>query len=119
MRALDLVTLRTSRNFAIAKTVTIGICTVIVGYGGFLFFAHSPIFHGATIEAQRQQTLQGKMTVMSGDGAICYRTLFDNHTSQIVRIEKGPCRELGTHQVENFPDSDGPLGSIRKALNAK
>jgi hypothetical protein len=119
MRALDFVKLRALPNFAIAKVATIAVCAVIVCYGAFLFFGHSPFFHGATMEAQRQQSLQGKLTVAAGDGAVCYRTLFDNRSSQIISIEKGPCRGSGMARTEDFHDPDGPLGSIRKALSGR
>jgi hypothetical protein len=119
MRVLDLVKLRSWSNFVIAKAVTIGICGVIICYSAFLFFGHFPFFHGVSLETQREQALQGKLTVVTEDGATCYRTLFDNHSSQIVSIEKGPCRDSGTSQIEAFRDPDGPLGSIRKALGGK
>jgi hypothetical protein len=119
MRALDLVKLKAPPKFAVAKAVTIGICGLIVCYGAFLFCGHFLFFHGANLETQRQQALQGKMTVVTEDGATCYRTLFDNHSSQIVSIEKGPCRNPETSQMEAFRDPDGPLGSIRKALNGR
>jgi len=119
MRALDLGKLRAWSNLAIVKAVTIAICAIIVCYGAFLFFGHSPFFQGADLEVQRRQVAAGKLTVATGDGAVCYRTLFDNHSSQIIRIEKGPCRESGIAQPENSRDADGPLGSIRKALSKR
>jgi len=119
MRALGLVKSGAWSNFAIAKAVAIAICAIIVCYGAFLFFGHSPFFQGATLEAQRQQAARGKLTVTTGDGAVCYRTIFDNHSSQIISIEKGPCHESGTAQTEDFRDPDGPLGSIRKALSKR
>jgi hypothetical protein len=119
MRTPDLVTLRAWSNLGLVKAIAIAVCAIIVCYGAFLFFGHSPFFQGASLEAQRQQAAPGKLTVASGDGAVCYRTIFDNHSSQIIRIEKGPCRESVAAQPENFHEGDGALGSIRKALSKR
>jgi hypothetical protein len=103
-------------KLAIAKGVTITICALIVAYGGFLFFFHSTSFSGGGMDRQRQ-ALEGKLTIASEDGTICYRTRFDNQSSHILSAEKGACREPSTAQAPR--DADGPLGSIRKALNGR
>ena len=103
-------------KFAVAKAVTITICTLIVVYGGFLFYFHRTSFPGGNIDRPRQ-TLEGKLTIATEGGTVCYRTVFDNQSSHIVRAEKGDCRE--TPIPENSRDTDGPLGSIRKALNGR
>jgi len=113
-----LLKLGASRDFAIAKAATVTICTLIVGYGAFLFIFNSAFFHAAGTDAAARQASQGKLTVVTGDGTICYRTLFDNRSSNIVRVERGACREPSA-EGPNSRDADGPLGSIRKALNGK
>jgi len=105
-------------DFAVAKATTIAVCVLILGYGGFLFFVRSVSSYGAGVDASRQ-TLHGKLTIVTEDGSVCYHTLFDNQSSHIVSAEKGLCRE-SSHPVAPDPqDTDGPLGSIRKALNGR
>jgi hypothetical protein len=40
---------------------------------------------------------------------------FDNKTGYIIGVQKAPCGQLNTPQL----DADTPLGSIRKALRGK
>ena len=111
--------LRLSYDFAVAKIATVAICAVIVGYSAFLFFVNSASFRGASSEAQGRTPLQGKLTVVAADGTVCHRTVFDNQSSHIVSVETGSCREPTVSEAPLARDPDGPLGSIRKALNGK
>jgi hypothetical protein len=108
-----------SRHFSVVKAATTAICALIVAYGAFLFFARSAPLSGVTLQTQSTQPVRGKLTVVTGDSAICYRTYFDNKSSHIVSVEKGWCNEMGAPTARDLSDQDGPLGSIRKALNGK
>jgi hypothetical protein len=58
---------------------------------------------------------QGRLVVVSEDGATCQQMSFDNRTGYIIGARKAPCAQLNTPQL----DADTPLGSIRKALRGK
>jgi hypothetical protein len=109
--------LKASHDFVAVKAATIAVCTLIVGYGVFLFFANSPFLHGTGTAATGRQAIQVKLTVVTADGAVCSRTLFDNRSSRIVSVERGACDEAAASGSAAAHDDDGPLGSIRKALN--
>jgi hypothetical protein len=111
-----LLKLREPHEFIAAKAATITVCALILGYGGFLLF-HSGMSGGGGATAQNEPALQGQFTIVTDGGATCYRTFFDNRSSFIVGTAKGACRERTT--ADAALDSDGPLGSIRKALNGK
>ena len=53
--------------------------------------------------------------IVSEEGAMCQQMSFDNKTGYIIGVQKAPCVQLNTPQL----DADTPLGSIRKALRGK
>jgi hypothetical protein len=103
-------------DLLVAHVVAAAICVLIVGSGAFLLFGASRSLRGAQTQAQYLAAQQGKLLIVTEQGATCQQLSFDNRTGQIVNIQKGPCRNAGWPQASA---DDTPLGSIRKALNGR
>ena len=93
----------------------IAICTLSLGCAGFLLLRKSPPLPTAEVPTPHGWSQQGRLVVVSEEGATCQQMSFDNKTGYIIGMQKTPCRQLNARQ----PDDDSPLGSIRRALKGK
>jgi hypothetical protein len=98
--------------------VFVGICAVFLGCCVFLLF-------GTSLSLQRrgeptQHPLREATLLVVGDeGATCRQMSFDNTTGEVVSVQKGPCQQVMASQARVLSEDETPLGSIRKALNAR
>ena len=101
----------------VARAAVIAICMLIIGSGAFLLIGRSLAQRTseAQVQVQRRQAAEGRLLIVTDEGATCQQLSFDNNTGQIVNVHKGTCREAGWPQAAL--EADSPLGSIRKALN--
>ena len=93
----------------------IAICALSLGCAGFLLLRKSPPLPTAEVPTPHGWSQQGRLVVVSEEGAMCQQMSFDNKTGYIIGVQKAPCGQMNTPQL----DADTPLGSIRKALRGK
>jgi hypothetical protein len=93
----------------------IAICALSLGGAGFLHLRKSPPLPTAEVPTPHGWSQQGRLVVVSEEGATCQQMSFDNKTGYIIGVQKAPCAQLNTPQL----DADTPLGSIRKALRGQ
>jgi hypothetical protein len=105
-----------ANDLVVARTVIAAIGILIVGSGAFLLFGQSLSLRNVQTQAQSLTAQQGKLLIVTEEGATCQQLSFDNKTGQIVNLQKGPCRDAGWPRPAA---DDTPLGSIRKTLNGR
>jgi hypothetical protein len=104
-----------SDDLLAAWITLIAICALSLACAGFLIVGKSPPLPTAEVPTPRAWSQQGRLVVVSEEGATCQQMSFDNKTGYIIGLQKGPCGQLNTPQL----DADTPLGSIRKALRGR